>query len=96
MAAKMAESCGEDGPKLGRWKEGRGKEGGKGARGQGEGGRAKGEGGRGEGVESEKRAGNLKKGTDKRAGNLTKGTGNFTFIKIIMLLRQAASPRILF
>ena len=55
MAAKMAESCG-DGPKLGRWKEGRGKEGGKGVRGRAKGvrGRAGGRKVRGEGVESEK------------------------------------------
>ena len=50
----MAESCG-DGPKLGRWKEGRGKEGGKGGRGQGEGERGRAGGGKGrksgEGVE---------------------------------------------
>ena len=51
MAAKMAESCGDDGPKLGRWKGERGKGQGEGERGkgEGEGGGRKGEiGGRGE------------------------------------------------
>ena len=41
----MAESCGDDGPKLGRWKVMGLKEDGGGR--EGEGGRAKGEGGRG-------------------------------------------------
>ena len=41
----MADSCGDDGPKLGRWKEGRGQ--GEGGRAKVEGGRVEGEGGRG-------------------------------------------------